>query len=114
MAVQEVAVMMVEEEDDFDQRYEILPTARTARKTSESDHGYEKIQLKSEDSFNDPRYERIHLKREGAAVEPNYEIVGYKWYFIWLIVFCSIQLHQGLLEQLVFYLNTETFWPRKP
>jgi len=75
--VAEVVAAVAEEEDDFDQRYEMVPTSRAARKTSESDHGYEKIQLKSEDSFNDPRYERIQLKR-GVAVEPNYEIVGYK------------------------------------
>ena len=79
--VAEVVAAVAEEEDDFDQRYEMVPTSRAARKTSESDHGYEKIQLKSEDSFNDPRYERIQLKR-GVAVEPNYEIVGYKWWVV--------------------------------
>jgi len=88
--VAEAVAVVVEEDDDFDQRYEMVPTSRAVRKTSESDHGYEKIQLKSEDSFNDPRYERIHLKREGA-VEPNYEIVGYKWW----VTDCSAKIPQN-------------------
>ena len=82
-----VASVAEEEDDDEDLRYEVLPALRRGtlpqRKISESDPGYEKIQLKSADSFNDPRYERIHLKpslleSSEAEVEPNYEIVRYQ------------------------------------
>lgn len=66
-------------------RYEILPAPRpeiirvgAGRTISESDPGYERIQLKNEDSFNDPRYERIQPKRTSDIVEPNYEIVGFQ------------------------------------
>lgn len=65
--------IVVEDEDEDDLNYEVLP--RVDRKISDSDPGYEKIQLKSGDSFNDPCYERIHLNSES---EPNYEIVGYQ------------------------------------
>lgn len=71
-----VAVAEEEEEDEDDFRYEMLPLPRSNRKISETDPGYEKIQLKSDDSFNDPRYERIHLKN--AEIEPNYEVVGFR------------------------------------
>lgn len=73
---------VVEEDDDEDLRYEVLPAARNKRQASESDPGYERIQLKSGDSFNEfnePRYERIQPKREGE-VEPNYEVVGFQGY----------------------------------
>ncbi len=72
--------MAVVEEDDEDDdfRYEMLPAPRASnRKISENDPGYEKIQLKSDDSFSDPRYERIHL-RNSSEVEPNYEVVGFR------------------------------------
>jgi hypothetical protein len=54
----------------------MLPAPRKTR-ISETDPGYEKIQLKSGDSFNDPRYERIHLRNNGEG-EPNYEVVGFR------------------------------------
>lgn len=77
-SIQESAVPVVEEDDDDeDLRYEVLPAARNDRKASESDPGYERIQLKCEDSFNEPRYERIQPKRDGE-VEPNYEVVGFQ------------------------------------
>jgi hypothetical protein len=76
-SVQENVAAVVEEDDEEDDfRYEMLPTPRKNR-ISETDPGYEKIQLKSGDSFNDPRYERIHLKNNGDA-EPNYEVVGFR------------------------------------
>lgn len=76
-SVQEIVAPVVEEDDEEDDfRYEMLPTPRTKR-ISETDPGYEKIQLKSGDSFNDPRYERIHLRNDGET-EPNYEVVGFR------------------------------------
>lgn len=82
-SIEEVTVAVIEDddrndddEDDDDFRYEMLPVARSSRKISETDPGYEKIQLKNDDSFNDPRYERIHLKN--AEIEPNYEVVGFR------------------------------------
>ena len=78
-AVQEVVAVVEEDDEDDDFRYEMLPTPRANnRKISETDPGYERIQLKSEDSFNDPRYERIHLRNSGVEVEPNYEVVGFR------------------------------------
>lgn len=89
MSIQESTVAFVDEEDedidDDDLRYEVLPAAtRPERTVSESDPGYEKIQLKSEDSFSDPRYERIQLKKatRSELVEPNYEVVGFRWYVL--------------------------------
>lgn len=79
-AVQEVAVAVVEEDEDEEEdfRYEMLPAPRASnRKISENDPGYERIQLKSDDSFNDPRYERIQL-RSTNEIEPNYEVVGFR------------------------------------
>ena len=75
ISVQETVAAVVEEDDeDDDFRYEMLPAPRKTR-ISETDPGYEKIQLKSGDSFNDPSYERIHLRNNG---EPNYEVVGFR------------------------------------
>ena len=112
MDIQEGAVGIVDEDDeDEDLRYEVLPAVtRPPRTVSESDPGYEKIQLKNEDSFSDPRYERIQLKTRTAVesqIEPNYEIVGFRWYaidfalrsFIFIIFFLQIILFSADIKE---------------